>query len=137
LTGESGRWFAKFLYDLAEVGYDAEWHCIRAFRAGLPQNRDRVWIVAYPKGKHVEQVVCSRSLPREFGRTRPFESGFNTSREVHQPRLDRVVDGIPVEAHCYKQLGNSVVPAIPKIIGEAILKYELENKPSWTPDNLC
>lgn len=23
LTGESGRWFAKFLYDLAEIGYDA------------------------------------------------------------------------------------------------------------------
>ena len=48
LTGERGRWFAKFLYDLAEVGYDAEWHCISASYIGAPHHRDRVWIVAYP-----------------------------------------------------------------------------------------
>jgi DNA (cytosine-5)-methyltransferase 1 len=49
LTGEAGRWFAKFLYDLAEVGYDAEWHCISAGYIGAPHQRDRVWVIAYPK----------------------------------------------------------------------------------------
>lgn len=48
LTGDNGRWFAKFLYDLAEIGFDAEWHCISASELGAPHHRDRVWIIAYP-----------------------------------------------------------------------------------------
>ena len=48
LTGESGRWFGQFLYDLAQIGYDAEWHCISASELGAHHHRDRVWIIAYP-----------------------------------------------------------------------------------------
>ena len=48
LSGDGGRWFARFLYDLAEVGYDAEWHCIPASELGAHHHRDRVWIIAYP-----------------------------------------------------------------------------------------
>jgi len=48
LTGDSGRWFAQFLYDLAEIGYDAEWHCIPASELGAHHHRDRVWVIAYP-----------------------------------------------------------------------------------------
>jgi DNA (cytosine-5)-methyltransferase 1 len=36
------------LCGLAEIGYDAEWHCIPAAAVGAPHRRDRVWIVAYP-----------------------------------------------------------------------------------------
>jgi DNA (cytosine-5)-methyltransferase 1 len=36
------------LRSLAEIGYDAEWHCIPASAVGAPHKRDRVWIVAYP-----------------------------------------------------------------------------------------
>ena len=36
------------LGDLAEIGYDAEWHCISAAAIGAPHERDRLWIVAYP-----------------------------------------------------------------------------------------
>lgn len=48
LTGDRGRWFAKFLYDLDSIGFDAEWHCIEAAYVGAPHRRDRVWIIAYP-----------------------------------------------------------------------------------------
>lgn len=48
LSGCQGRWFAQFLYDLATLGYDAEWHCISASFIGAPHHRDRVWIIAYP-----------------------------------------------------------------------------------------
>lgn len=39
------------LGSLAEIGYDAEWHCIPAAAVGAPHRRDRVWIVAYPNGE--------------------------------------------------------------------------------------
>ena len=51
LTGDNGRWFAKFLYDLAEIGFDAEWHCIEAGYVGAPHRRNRVWVVAYPNAR--------------------------------------------------------------------------------------
>lgn len=48
LSGDDGRWFAQFLYDLATIGYDAEWHCISASFLGACHHRDRVWVIAYP-----------------------------------------------------------------------------------------
>src|SRR5579862_7777078 len=43
-----GRGLGRVLGDLAEIGYDAEWHCIPACAIGAPHIRDRIWIVAYP-----------------------------------------------------------------------------------------
>ena len=44
------RGLGRVLGDLAEIGYDAEWHCIPASAVGAPHRRDRVWIVAYAAG---------------------------------------------------------------------------------------
>lgn len=48
LSGQRGRWFQRVLFDISEVGYDAEWHCIPASELGAHHHRDRVWIIAYP-----------------------------------------------------------------------------------------
>jgi DNA (cytosine-5)-methyltransferase 1 len=42
------RGLDEVLGSLAEIGYDAEWHCIPACSVGAPHRRDRIWIVAYP-----------------------------------------------------------------------------------------
>lgn len=49
-----GRGMGTVLGDLAEVGYDAEWHCIPASAVGAPHRRDRVWIIANPGGEQHE-----------------------------------------------------------------------------------
>ena len=43
------RGLDRVLGTLAEVGYDAEWHCIPAAYVGAPHIRDRVFILAYTK----------------------------------------------------------------------------------------
>jgi len=43
-----GRGLDRVLGDLAQIGYDAEWHCIPASAVGAPHRRDRIWIVANP-----------------------------------------------------------------------------------------
>ena len=48
LSGDNGRWFQRVLFDISEVGYDAEWHCISASELGAHHHRDRVWIIAHP-----------------------------------------------------------------------------------------
>ena len=52
------------LRELAEIGYDAEWHCLSAATvAGAPHIRDRIFILAYPNS--------NRNLPfvRSSGKT--------------------------------------------------------------------
>jgi DNA (cytosine-5)-methyltransferase 1 len=44
------RGLDEVIGDLAEIGYDAEWHCIPACAVGAPHRRDRIWIVAIPFG---------------------------------------------------------------------------------------
>jgi len=52
ISGDNGRWFGKVLGDLAQIGYDAEWHCIPASELGAHHHRDRVWIIATKNVAH-------------------------------------------------------------------------------------
>lgn len=42
------------VWALAEIGYDAEWHCIPASAVGAHHRRDRIWIIAHPRGEQHE-----------------------------------------------------------------------------------
>ena len=41
----------EILGSLAKIGYDAQWQDIRASDVGAPHQRERIWIVAYPKSE--------------------------------------------------------------------------------------
>ena len=56
------RGLDQVLRSLAEIGYDAEWHCIPASAVGAPHRRDRVWIVAYPQLHGLASPSITRSL---------------------------------------------------------------------------
>lgn len=47
VAGLLTRGMDRVLGTLAEVGYDAEWHCIPAAAVGAPHIRDRVFILGY------------------------------------------------------------------------------------------
>ena len=128
LTGDDGRWFARFLYDLAEVGYDAEWHCIPASYVGASHQRDRVWVVAYPYSKRREGGF------KESDKIKQYLQQFNGSisgvcelSNSNESPLLRVDDGVSgrvdrsLARQRIKRLGNTVVPQIPEAIGRAIM----------------
>lgn len=50
------RGFGRVLGDLAEIGYDAWWTCLRASDVGAPHRRDRVFVVAAPVDPDREPV---------------------------------------------------------------------------------
>lgn len=54
------RGLGRVLGDLAEIGYDAEWHCIPAAALGADHWRDRLWIVSYPNGARTEPLHVER-----------------------------------------------------------------------------
>jgi DNA (cytosine-5)-methyltransferase 1 len=43
----TSRGLGTVLGDLADLGFDAEWHCIPARAVGAPHRRERLWVVAY------------------------------------------------------------------------------------------
>jgi len=126
LSGEQGRWFQRVLFDLSEVGYDAEWHCIPASELGANHHRDRVWIIAYPnmqrrEGSLKEAVLWESRLSLQL--VRAFKRWPKRS-DIPSPRLSGKNDGIPDRAHRVKALGNAVVPQIPELIGRSIMAVE-------------
>jgi DNA (cytosine-5)-methyltransferase 1 len=89
LSGDSGRWFQRVLFDISEVGYDAEWHCIPASELGANHHRDRVWIIAYPAGrrrtKRRERAEQQRSGACDNGQTRPMADSAELQRNGSKP----------------------------------------------------
>lgn len=51
LSAGGGRLFGRVLGTLAELGYDAQWHGLRAADVGAPHGRWRVFITAYPASR--------------------------------------------------------------------------------------
>ena len=122
LTGDSGRWFGQFLYDLDQIGFDAEWHCIRACTAGLPQKRDRVWLIAYPNSQRLQGRLIGEQV--RWGRQKLRAEtlvDYGNGKATPKPKFCRDIDGVPNKSHRLKQLGNAVVPQIPEAIGRAIM----------------
>mgnify|MGYP000960648423 CR=1 FL=1 len=118
------------LQDLWEIGYDAEWHCIPASAVGAPHQRDRVWVIAYPMSKRLQQPLIHRqSIPFFTAEVKPRLSNDRLSEWLASWIRSRIVsggDGIPrrLACHALSQYGNAVVPQIPELIGRAILAHE-------------
>lgn len=56
LNHDQGRTFATILNTLAELGYDAQWQVFNSKDWGVPQNRERVYIVGHLGGTPRPQV---------------------------------------------------------------------------------
>lgn len=50
LSHDKGNTFEVILGTLAELGYDAEWQCFNSKNFGVPQNRERVFIIGHLRG---------------------------------------------------------------------------------------
>lgn len=112
-----GRGMGTVLGSLAEIGYDAEWHCIPASAVGAPHNRDRVWIVADPqRDEQSRQEPCVGPFGRmgRVGQSMAWDGGW----EAALASFRGMDDGLPRSVHRTDCLRNAVVPQIPETIGK-------------------
>ncbi len=56
LSHDKGNTFAVILSTLDELGYDAEWQVLNSKNFGVPQNRERVFIIGHLRGEPRPQV---------------------------------------------------------------------------------
>lgn len=118
------RWLGDILGALATFGYDAEWHCIPLGATGAPHRRDRIWIIAYPAGfRQQGQGQLVKSIPATPQAYRQADRLKRAFREGDLPFMCRGHDGLStfVDREAVGALGNAVGPAIPELIGNAIL----------------
>lgn len=119
------RGLDQVLGDLADLGYDAEWDTVSACAIGAPHMRRRLFVVAYPNGKHGWEGLWNTS-PRPDWQIQAVD-GFARARAGWAARLEnpselyRGADGVPFGSERNRAIGNAVVPQIPEIIGRAIL----------------
>jgi DNA (cytosine-5)-methyltransferase 1 len=112
------------LRTLAEIGYDAEWHCLPAAAFGAPHIRDRVFILADSASVRREK---SGNGSRHDGqlteaRKRWMQQLNRDFRWISEPAVCRVDDGVPDGLDRLRCLGNAVVPQVAEWIGRRIVE---------------
>ncbi len=131
------RGFGRVLGDLVESGYDAEWDCLPACAFGAPHERDRLFLVAYPREVASERRFFPHEpdgLPRDeqWRAAQGVKSGRQWKRWLVQASspvdgqdangwFRGVGDGVPGELDRIATLGNAVVPQVAEWIGRRII----------------
>lgn len=121
------RGFGDVLGALAQIGFDAEWEVISAREAGADHERERLWIVAYPRGEGRQGSEPDNSILGRARQTLAVDGhrAFATWRALVGGQLVlRSRDGVRVgsERKRLHRVGNAVTPVIPRSIGRAILE---------------
>lgn len=71
LSHDEGRTFATILVSLDELGYDVEWQILNSKDFGVPQNRERVFVIGHLRGAGGQTIF-------------PLREGIEISREERQ-----------------------------------------------------
>ena len=126
--------------ELAQIGYDTEWHCIPAAAVGAPHIRDRVFIFAHRNSKPVCAVdaemaimpsrdvavgnIARLEIRQEQERLRQFASTVGVGQWANEPDVGRVAHGVPARVDRLTCLGNAIVPQVAEYVGRMILSRE-------------
>lgn len=124
--------FGWMLGDLAALGFDAEWRVLSAPEFGAPQaSRERVLLVAHSQSlngtpRHRVGTSGKRRAPLAVGGLHglPLAARRESARAwlAAEPRVDRLVDGVPGLVDQLAAYGNAVIPAAAEHIGRLIVE---------------
>lgn len=140
LSHDKGRTFRTILSTLDELGYDAEWQILNSKKFGVPQNRERVYIIGHLRGE------CRRQIFPIFGK-----NGTTNQTNVKQignisesnsfggnPQTGRVydIDGISPTLNTMQGGGREPKILIDKKIRKLTPRecWRLQGFPDWAFD---
>jgi len=144
LSHDSGNTFQTILRSLDDMGYDAEWQCFNSKNHGVPQHRERVFIIGHLRGSCTKKTFpietsgqvgyAFPNLSSGYRKRRGEDGVFIKIKEeirfltpVECERLqgfpDNWTEGIS-DTQRYKCLGNAVTVNVIQFIAERLLKAE-------------
>ena len=70
LSHDKGRTFTTILRTLHDIGYDVQWSVLNSKDFGVPQNRERVYIVGHLRGERPPEIFSIRKEDERFDKKR-------------------------------------------------------------------
>jgi DNA (cytosine-5)-methyltransferase 1 len=117
------RGLDRVLGTLAEIGYNAEWHCIPAAAVGAPHIRDRVFVLAYSEdGRNVRRNWSLEPTQEKLRKHRTSQSDGSWKWWEPESGILRVAYGIPSRVDQLRCLGNAIVPQVAEVIARMVLE---------------
>lgn len=111
----------------AEIGYDAEWCCLRASDFGYPHKRERFFLVAYPDSfRCLAQAHKARVFSQEIPETSKRELVRAVSGEIRNKANSEILrddDGTPFVLDRIKALGNAIVYDVALYVARSVLSF--------------
>ena len=114
------RGLDRVLGTLAEIGYDAEWHCIPAAAVGAPHIRDRVFVIGIRNMAQYPYGINERSVRERKKLKQDATASGNSGRQDSSQVADTMRQGPPSERHEAREQGG------PRQRGENVADSEIE-----------
>ena len=95
LSHDKGKTFERMLKILDELGYDAEWQVLNSKNFGVPQNRERVFIIGHLRGERTYRVFPIRGKDEKFNTDGEINQVGNIGKSDNfggNPQVTRVYD---------------------------------------------
>jgi DNA (cytosine-5)-methyltransferase 1 len=115
LSHDEGKTFQTILGVLSDLGYRVEWQVLNSKHFGVPQNRERVFIVGYlggfggrkvfPLGGGSKEVNKTKKLPEQISNTLRTNYSNAHSNETYIGELQEITKGKSQGARVYKTEG--------------------------------
>lgn len=107
LSHDGGKSFATIIQTLDELGYDLQWQIINSKNHGVPQNRERVFIIGHSRGTPRPEVFPFGEDDRETAELseQPHTNTLTARYEGAQATGSYIVEG-KLDAQEIRQLNN-------------------------------
>ncbi len=140
LNHEKGKTFRTILQTISELGYNVQWMVLNSKFFGVPQNRERVFIIGSLRGECRPEILPFRSNEQEIDKERTVARTFTAgghSGGLHSNSIGIVVKGYLNKNGWEKRNENirriygqeGISPTIPTGQGGGVMnKIMVENK---------
>ena len=104
LNHDGGATFETIIRTLDELGYDVEWQVLNSKNFGVPQNRERVFIIGHLRGRSTRRIFPLSSTGRQVDKYQEQSTNTLTTRYPNSQGVGSYI--IESESQKVRSIGN-------------------------------